>query len=44
MVYNKTTHTSANSPGVNIRVPGFGNLSAIEYLDEDDLGKSKQVS
>ena len=31
--YNETTRTNSNSPGVTIRVPGWGTTTTMEYLD-----------
>lgn len=37
LVYNRTSRRSSNSPGVQVRVPGFGQTYTIEYLDYNKL-------
>lgn len=37
LVYNRTTRRSSNSPGVQVRVPGFGQTYPIEFLDNNNL-------
>ncbi|XP_034033127.1 phosphatidylcholine-sterol acyltransferase [Thalassophryne amazonica] len=37
LVYNRTTRQSSNSPGVEVRVPGFGMTYSIEFLDQNRL-------
>ena len=36
-MYNEETNTVENAPGVEIRVPGFGNTDTIDHLDTDNL-------
>nr|XP_053644997.1 phospholipase A2 group XV-like isoform X1 [Cherax quadricarinatus] len=33
LVYDNVTRTTTNSPGVQTRIPGFGNSSTVEWLD-----------
>lgn len=33
LVYDNVTRTTSNSPGVTIRVPGWGSSEAVEWLD-----------
>ncbi|XP_013867643.1 phosphatidylcholine-sterol acyltransferase [Austrofundulus limnaeus] len=35
--YNRTTRRSSNSPGVQVRVPGFGETYSVEFLDYNKL-------
>ncbi|KAI4826090.1 hypothetical protein KUCAC02_021740 [Chaenocephalus aceratus] len=37
LFYNKTTRQSSNSPGVQVRVPGFGQTYPIEFIDYNRL-------
>uniref|UniRef100_H3CE10 Phospholipase A2, group XV n=1 Tax=Tetraodon nigroviridis TaxID=99883 RepID=H3CE10_TETNG len=37
LVYNRTSRRSSNSPGVQVRVPGFGQTYPIEFLDSSRL-------
>ncbi|XP_068168202.1 phosphatidylcholine-sterol acyltransferase [Antennarius striatus] len=37
LVYNRTSRRSYNSPGVQVRVPGFGQTYPIEFLDNARL-------
>ncbi|XP_037623834.1 phosphatidylcholine-sterol acyltransferase [Sebastes umbrosus] len=37
LVYNRTSRRSSNSPGVQVRVPGFGQTYPIEFLDYNKL-------
>lgn len=39
LVYDESTMTMKNAPGVETRVPGFGETSTIEYLDTTGLIK-----
>ena len=38
-MYDESTMTMKNAPGVETRVPGFGETSTIEYLDTTGLIK-----
>lgn len=31
--YDNVTRTTRSPPGVDIRIPGWGNASAVEYID-----------
>ncbi|KAK6174414.1 hypothetical protein SNE40_017695 [Patella caerulea] len=35
LVYNATSRTTSNSPGVFTRMPGFGDTYSVEWLDPD---------
>lgn len=37
LVYDNKTRTTSNSPGVDIRIPGFGETETVEYLDHSEL-------
>ncbi|KAG7473204.1 hypothetical protein MATL_G00093100 [Megalops atlanticus] len=37
IVYNRTTRRTSNAPGVEVRVPGFGQTYPIEFLDTNRL-------
>ena len=36
-MYDESTKTIKNSPGVKTRVPGFGDTDTIEHLDSEHL-------
>uniref|UniRef100_A0A4W4GB54 Phosphatidylcholine-sterol acyltransferase n=1 Tax=Electrophorus electricus TaxID=8005 RepID=A0A4W4GB54_ELEEL len=37
IVYNRTTRRTSNAPGVEVRVPGFGETYTVEFLDTNKL-------
>ncbi|XP_028814120.1 phosphatidylcholine-sterol acyltransferase [Denticeps clupeoides] len=37
IVYNRTTRQTSNAPGVEVRVPGFGQTYPVEFLDTNRL-------
>nr|XP_055049257.1 phosphatidylcholine-sterol acyltransferase [Misgurnus anguillicaudatus] len=37
IVYNRTTRKTSNAPGVEVRVPGFGQTHPLEFLDLNKL-------
>ncbi|EYC31722.1 hypothetical protein Y032_0003g1199 [Ancylostoma ceylanicum] len=44
LVFNSTTGLSSNMPGVDIRVPGFGGTSSIEWLDKSKASPGSYFS
>ncbi len=41
LTYNTTTRQTDNMPGVDIRQPGFGNTTTVEWLDSSQLSPSE---
>lgn len=37
LVYDEASNTVMNAPGVETRVPGFGNTDTIDHLDTDNI-------
>ena len=33
LIYDKDTHTTSNTPGVQMKFPDFGNTTSVEYID-----------
>ncbi|KAK3608072.1 hypothetical protein CHS0354_031058 [Potamilus streckersoni] len=44
LVYDNKTHKTSNSPGVDIRVPGFGDTDTVEWLDPTHLSVTTYFS
>ncbi|KAG8236099.1 hypothetical protein J437_LFUL000461 [Ladona fulva] len=40
LVYDNVSRTTSNSPGVETRIPGFGNTSTVEWLDPSQASPS----
>lgn len=40
LVYDNVTRITTNAPGVEIRVPGFGNTTTVEWLDPSQVSPS----
>jgi len=38
LVYDNITHTTSNPPGVETRVPGWGNTSSMEFISKSSWG------
>ena len=36
-MYDETSNTVTNAPGVETRVPGFGNTDTVDHLDTDNI-------
>ena len=39
--YDNVTRTTNNSPGVDIKIPGFGETATVEWLDHSEISLSK---
>lgn len=37
LVYDEASNTVMNAPGVETKVPGFGNTDTIDHLDTDNI-------
>ena len=45
LVYDPVTHTTSDAPGVETRIPGFGNTSlSVEWIDKSMRGFSMYFS
>ncbi|XP_068242151.1 lysosomal phospholipase A and acyltransferase-like [Palaemon carinicauda] len=38
--YDRETHTTSSPPGVQVRIPGFGSTSSVEYLTSEKISQS----
>uniref|UniRef100_F1L2M6 Group XV phospholipase A2 n=1 Tax=Ascaris suum TaxID=6253 RepID=F1L2M6_ASCSU len=41
LVYNATTGTTSNVPGVDTRIPGFGSTETVEWLDKSQASPGR---
>jgi hypothetical protein len=39
--YDNVTRKTHNSPGVDIKIPGFGGTDTVEFLDHSEISLSK---
>ena len=45
LVYDPVTHTTSDAPGVETRIPGFGNTTiSVEWIDKSMRGFSMYFS
>ena len=44
LVYHPDSHTTTNVPGVETRIPGFGDTQTVEFIDKSMRGFSTYFS